>query len=89
MKLTYLDMLANLLFEGKNAFYDITGLFCDIFYDIFSLFYDTLVLFYDFRSIIYISQCGMNFCIVRGIALKGQTHGLIRCAVSSSDMIRL
>ena len=49
-------MLANLLFEGKNAFYDITGLFCDIFYDIFydifSLFYDTLVLFYDFRSII-------------------------------------
>ena len=75
-------MLANLLFEGKNAFYDITGLFCDIFYDIFSLFY-------DFRSIIYISQCGMNFCIVRGIALKGQTHGLIRCAVSSSDMIRL
>ena len=31
----------------------------------------------------------MNFCIVRGIALKGQTHGLIRFAVSSSDMIRL
>ena len=45
-------MLANLLFEGRNAFYDITGLFCDIFYDIFSLSYDTLVLFYDFRSII-------------------------------------